>query len=322
MALGVVQQPRLAMLPSDEAWERLSGLDGPAPVLPPWARMLAGPLPLTTARMLELDALHRGGERLDARLRGLVRWAAADANGCAYSKAIAAADLRRAGGLDADLELVATGADRLPLADRTAVAFAREMMRQAYAVTDGEVKQLLDLFGEERLVALVTLLAHASFQDRIFLAANVEIGADGPLPPLTVGLAKPQPPAQAESVAPQAGPNGPVARSGTPFQAQGRSTTPSYDQWLAMQTSLNAQRARSARIRVPSREEVLTRIGDNHPAVWQGGILWSRVCYGYQPELTDGWFACSAAFRQEANLGKVFEQSIFWVVTRSVECFY
>ena len=54
-------------------------------------------MPQTTARMLELDAMHRTGDRLDPRLRGLARWAAADANRCAYAKAVAAADLRRAG---------------------------------------------------------------------------------------------------------------------------------------------------------------------------------------------------------------------------------
>jgi hypothetical protein len=79
---------------------------------------------------------------------------------------------------------------------------------------------------------------------------------------------------------------------------------------------------------VPSREEVLTRIGDNHPAVWQAGILWSRVCYGFQPELTDAWFACAMAFRQELAkaepmvMDPIFQQSIFWVVTRSQQCFY
>jgi hypothetical protein len=73
---------------------------------------------------------------------------------------------------------------------------------------------------------------------------------------------------------------------------------------------------------VPSREEVLKRIGENHPAAWQADILWSRVCYGHQPELTDAWFACAAAFRQEAGLDRVFEQCMFWVVTQSLQCFY
>jgi hypothetical protein len=65
---------------------------------------------------------------------------------------------------------------------------------------------------------------------------------------------------------------------------------------------------------------MLKRLGENHPAAWQAGIHWSRVCYGFQPELTDAWFACVAAFRQEAKMDRVF--SIFWVVTQSLQCFY
>jgi hypothetical protein len=67
---------------------------------------------------------------------------------------------------------------------------------------------------------------------------------------------------------------------------------------------------------------VLKRIGDKHLAAWQTGILWSRVCYGYQPELTDAWFDCAMAFREEARLDRVFVQCIFWVVTQSLQCFY
>ena len=62
--------------------------------------------------------------------------------------------------------------------------------------------------------------------------------------------------------------------------------------------------------------------GANHPAGWQAGILWSRVCYGFQPELTDAWFACAAAFRQETGQDPVFGQHIFWIVTQSLKCFY
>jgi AhpD family alkylhydroperoxidase len=304
---------RLPMLRNEEAWKRLPGAPETVQPLPAWARMLAGPLPLTTARMLELDALHRTGDRLDPRLRGLVRWAAADANRCDYAKAVAAADLRRAGLSEAELQAVTAKASRLSAAERAAVAFARKMMRQAHAVTDDEVKQLLQFFGEERLVALVALLAHASFQDRIFLAANVQGEAGEPLPPLTVEFAKPKPKAPASGTAPAA-----KARNGTPA-AKG---TAAGAEWLGLQQSLDKQRTRVGRIRVPSREEVLKRIGDKHPAGWQAGILWSRVCYGFQPELTDAWFACAAAFRQEARLDRVFEQSVFWVVTQSLQCFY
>jgi hypothetical protein len=258
--------------------------------------------------MLELDALHRTGNRLDPRLRGLVRWAAADANHCDYAKAVAAADLHRAGMTPTEVQALTGDASRLSAAERAAAAFARKMMREAQAVTDEEVQQLLQFFGEERLVALVALVAHASFQDRIFLAANVQVEPGGPLPPLAVSFGRPKPQA-----------TGAVAATETTAATTGAAAG---TDWLALQEGLDRQRARSGRIRVPSRKEMLDRIGQGHPGAWQADILWSRVCYSYQPELTDAWFACAAAFRQEAHLDRVFEQSIFWVVTRSLQCFY
>jgi alkylhydroperoxidase family enzyme len=296
---------RLPMLDNEQAWKRLPGAPATVEPLPAWARMLAGPMPLTTARMLELDALHRTGNRLDPRLCGLARWAAADANGCEYARAAAVADLRRAGLGAAEVPALTGEASRLSPEERATAAFARKMMRAAHAVTDEDVKQLLQFFGEERVVALVALLAHASFQDRILLATRAQVEPGGPLPPLTASFARPKPPAAPSAQTAAVTTN---AAAGT--------------EWLALQQALDQQRARAGRIRVPSREEVLKRIGADHPAAWQAGILWSRVCYGFQPELTDAWFACAAAFRQEAKLDRVFEQSIFWVVTRSLQCFY
>ncbi|MHB1421969.1 MAG: carboxymuconolactone decarboxylase family protein [Gemmataceae bacterium] len=262
--------------------------------------------------MLELDALHRSGNRLEPRLRGLVRWAAADANHCDYAKAIAAADLRRAG-VDADeLQSLIGDSKRLSPEERAATAFARKMMRQAHAVTDAEMKQLLEFFGEERAVALVALLAHASFQDRIFLAAKVQVEPEGLLPPLMVRFAKPQ-----TKPSKSASPSLTLpARAADANHAGGRK------EWIALQEGMNRQKARPGRIRVPSKEEVRKRLGDGHPGLWQSDILWSRVCYGNQPELTDAWFACAAAFRQEAGLDRLLEQSLFWIVTRSLQCFY
>jgi alkylhydroperoxidase family enzyme len=300
---------RLPMLENDQAWKRLPGAPAAAQPLPAWARMLAGPMPLTTVRMLELDALHRTGPRLEPRLRGLARWAAADANGCDYAKAVAAADLHRAGVSHAELQALGGGTTHLSPAEQAAVAFARKMMREAHAVTDEEVKQLLHLLGEEQVVALVALLAHASFQDRIFLATRVQVEPGGPLPPLAVSFAKPKPPSP-----PATAPAVPAAAATT--------GAPAGAEWLGLQERMDQQHSRPGRIRVPSREEVLKRIGADHPAAWQAGILWSRVCYGFQPELTDAWFACAAAFRQEAKLDPVFGQRIFWVVTRSMQCFY
>jgi len=51
-------------------------------------------------------------------------------------------------------------------------------------------------------------------------------------------------------------------------------------------------------------------------------IKWSLVCMGYQPELAAAWSACTKAFGEEAKQDRVFEESLFWVVTRSLQCFY
>lgn len=305
--------PRMPVLPNAEAWQRLPSAPEKERPLPAWARMLAGPMPLTTARMLELDAMHRGGDRLDARLRCLVRWAAADANGCDYSKAVAAGDLRRARNADADIADLLGRPEELPELDRAAVAFARKMMLEAHAVTDEEVAHILKLAGEERTVALVTLLAHASFQDRVLLALGVPSKGAGDVPPVYVLFGRPEPPK--------------TEKPRTPAPEPERDTRPTDEpavttEWLRLRQGLVRQRERVSRIRVPSKEEVLARIGTEHPAAWQSDIIWSRVCYGYQPELTQAWFDCASAFRAEARISPGLQNDLFWVVTHSNKCFY
>jgi hypothetical protein len=163
------------------------------------------------------------------------------------------------------------------------------------------------------VVALVALLAHASFQDLILLAANVRAEPGEPLPPLMVQFAKPQ-------AKPSHG-TGPVAAK-TAQSTGDENGHGGSGEWIALQVEVNRQKARTGRIRVPSKEEVRKRLGDGHPGLWQADINWSRVCYGNQPELTDAWFATAAAFRQEAGFDPIFSQSLFWIVTRSLQCFY
>src|SRR5262245_8447665 len=75
--------PRFPAASAEEAWSRLPLA---APPLPAWARTLAGPLPRTTAAMLELDHLHRAKSPLGPVLAGKMRWMAADAIGCEYGR--------------------------------------------------------------------------------------------------------------------------------------------------------------------------------------------------------------------------------------------
>jgi len=308
-ALHAGSAPRLPVLPNEEAWKRLPGAAPFPQQLPAWARQLAGRMPTTTARMLELDALHRSGDRLDARLRSLVRWSAADALGCEYSKATATADLRRARNADADIAAIIASPNGLPALDRAAVAFARKMILEAHAVTDGEVKQLIELGGEERTMALVALIAHASFQDRVILALQPPAEPKQGTAPLAGRFARPPAPKPTPPKSPPK-PESPPDVSVTP-------------NWVGLQRELDEQRARPGRIRVPTQEQVLARIGDQHPGKWQNDILWSRVAYGYQPELTDAWFETVGAVRQDTPpMSPIFGNSVFWVVTQATKCFY
>jgi hypothetical protein len=303
--MNVSSTSRLPVLSQSEAWQRLHGAPEEAQTLPVWARMLVGQLPLTTARLLELDALHRTGERLDHRLRTLTRWSAADANECAYGKAQATADFARSGARG-DLVELTNYPERLSRTERAGVEFARKMMTAAYSVTDTEVTQLLDLLGEERLVALVLLLAHASYQDRIFLALDAQEEADVP-PPITTQFARSRPAAPANAA---------------PALSEPTGESVVVPKWQQQRAELEKQKSLRGRIRIPAKVEMLARIGEGNPLAWQAGLAWIRVCYTFQPELTDAWFACTGAFRQETDLNMVFQNSIFWVITEALQCFY
>jgi alkylhydroperoxidase family enzyme len=306
VAVAADPSPRLPLLSNDEAWKKLPDAPEKAEPLPAWARATAGWQPITTARMLELDAAHRTGERLDGRFRAVVRWAAADANRCGYTKAMAAADYDRAAGHAAELAVLMKNPDKLPEVDRLGAAFARKMMLEADKVTDAEVKALLTLIGDERMVALVALLAHASFQDRVILALNVAPESGGVPAPITVKFGRPKGTSHGKPADPP----------------ELKAKTEPTSEWTQARKHLDEQKKRPGRIAVPTAEAVEKRMGKEHPGLWQNGILWSRVCYGHQPQLTDAWFDTANAFRQEAGMDGVTGNSIFWVVTDAVDCFY
>jgi alkylhydroperoxidase family enzyme len=310
---------RVPLLSDEEAWKRLPAvLSGGGQPMPSWARALARSLPRTTAAMLDLDRIHRTRSPLGPLLRGKMRWVAAQANHCEYSMRHAEADLRRAGLDEAGLSSL-KGDNRadLPEPERAALAFAHRMTEDAAEVTDDEVARLIAQHGESKVVAMVLLLAYANFQDRLLLALGVPIEAGGPLPPPEVRFNwKADPPA----VPPRQQPTGRPApkepeRIDDPF-------------WLSMefddlQGRLTEQRSRPSRIRVPSWEEALRVMP---PEITRPKkpirIRWSLVTMGYQPELAAAWSACTRAFGEEAKQDQVFEESLFWIVTRTIHCFY
>jgi hypothetical protein len=307
------------VLSNDEAWKRLPGAPAAAEPLPAWARMLADPLPQATALMLNLDSLHRAGDRLDPKLRAKLRWVAADANWCASARSAAAADYRRAGGDATELPARAGDFAGLPEGERVALTFARKLTVRGASVTDDDVKRVIERYGDRQVVAMVALVAHACFQDRIILALGPPPEADGPLPPVRARFphartpAGPPPKPQASS-APAATASGAVGASPDP-EWRGKS----FDE---LQQELERQRARPARIRIPPWEEVRTRLAPDSWGLRWPRVLWNHVCYGHQPELTDAWFDCVDAFRQETGMDRLLQQDLFWVVTRATDCFY
>jgi alkylhydroperoxidase family enzyme len=309
---------RVPLLNEQEAWQCLpAAQSGYGGTLPLWARALARSLPRTTAAMLELDYKHRTRSPLDPILRAKMHLVAARANQSPYGVAYAEADLRRAG-LDASgLKQLAADPPALAEPGRSALEFARKMSLDASTVTDMEVAHLMALHGEEKVAAMVLLLAYANFQDRLLLALGIPVEPGGPLEPLPVKFGRISPP---PLVPPRALPRSKDLPSVPERVAD--------SDWLALDVNalknqLEGQKSRPGRIRVPAWDEVVTRLPAGYPFPKRPlRIQWSLVCLGYQPELATAWSACTRAFGEEANQDRVFEESLFWVVTRTIHCFY
>ena len=262
--------------------------------------------------------IHRTRSPLGPLLRGKMRWVAADANRCDYSRATAEADLRRAGLDDAGLKALAGDHSGLPDAERAALAFARNMTLAADTVTDGEVARLKADYGEQKLTAMVLLLAYSNFQDRLLLALDLPVEPGGPMPPLEVRFSpEGHGPADPAASRAEGQPPAPPCRIASTTRS---GPTLDFDD---LQKSLSAQRSNAGRIRVPTWDEVKKLLPAGYPPPkFPIRIQWSLVCMGYQPELAAAWSACTNAFREEAKQDRVFEESLFWVVTRTIHCFY
>lgn len=308
----------LPVLSDAAAWRFLpAARSGSGAPLPAWARATARALPRTTAALLDLDRLHRTRSPLGPILRGKMRWVAARANRCDYAMAYAEADLRRAGLDEAGLQCLRGDRAGWPESERRALAFAHQMTVDASRVSDADVARLLAEHGESRVVAMVLLLAYANFQDRLLLALGVSVEPGGPMPPPEIGFD----PKAAQPPVPE---RRRFEDRPVPKEPE-RIDDPS---WLSMDFGdlkgrLDGQMARSSRIRVPSWEEVLRAMPADYPRPPKPiRIRWSLVTMGYQPELAAAWSACTRAFGQEAKQDRVFEESLFWIVTRTIHCFY
>ncbi len=291
-----------APLESSEAWSLLPGATAPAKRLPNWARMLAKSMPRATSAMLRLDALTRTTPSLSPRLRCLVRLAVAEANHSEYGRAIALTDLKEwtgAGGIDPA---------KLAGAEKQVWDFCHQLALEAQYTTDQQVKNLLAEFSEPQVVAMVLMVAHGSFQDRLFLTLRpaVETEGGGVPPPVLASfdLRSPQPPAKkpGDKASTATPPGKPPGSDGRKYENLG----PSDPLWAGKQLNdlmqgMEKQKGRKGRIRIPDWKEVEPRLDATSSLRKWPRVAWGLVAFGGQPEMADAWFTCVEMFRLDGQ---------------------
>ena len=305
--------PPLRPVSDEAAWERLQPK---APPLPAWARSLVTALPKTTGAMLDLDRIHRAENPLGAVLAAKLRWLAADTLGCEAAKRSTEADLKRAGLTDAEVDEF-TLATRPTAAEKPLFLFARKLSRAAYTVTDAEFAAVLKAHGPEKTCAVVHTLAFANFHFRILQALGIPADADPTLPPLTIAF---DPALRAKVESPARPAWATLAAAKQPRVPALHRWTDDDDELPDVFAAMDRQKERKPRIPLPDKAKFADL---PPPAKFQAeNIAWMTVSQGYQPKMTEAWFLALRAFQSEAKFDRVFSNSVFWVVTRTNECFY
>ena len=306
------------LLDQESSWQHLPNvIAGGGQPLPNWVRGVVEHLPRTAASMLQLDFAQRTLSPLDPVLRGKLRWAVAHANRCAYSEASALADLRRAGVDSAALGVLQGDVAGQPSADREPLEFARLLTVAAPTIPDDMFERLHVRFGDKQVAAMVLLAAYGNFQDRIVLGLNLPLEEGGPLPPLDVRFVE-----GALQVAPLMPAHVPlqplIGSDSSPVVVDDAWAAVSYD---TLQSRLEQQRDRKPRLPVPAWDEVRKNLP---PAMASKPtrIIWNLVGSGYVPELAVPWSIATRTMWAEFQPDRVFEESLFWIQTRSVGCNY
>ncbi len=307
------------LLSDAEAWQKMpSATTGGGQPLPSAIKVLAGYAPRTAAALLTLDEVQRNRSPLAPVLRAKMRWVIAHANHCPYSMAYAAFDGQRHGARPEEFASLAEGPASWPEADRAALQFAWQLTVDAPEATDEQFAALVAKYGPQQVAAMVLLAAYGNFQDRLALALRLPLEPNGPLAPLVVKFAAD--PKQLEF--PPHGksqPAQPLAENLQPTSIPEGWSELSYD---VLQQRLEKQRQRQARLPVPTWDEVKAKLPPEYPANQPLEIVWMLICLGYIPELAIPWSAMTRTFWGESQQDRIFEESLFWIQTRTIRCNY
>ena len=305
-------------LPTDaETWAKLpkAAIGQNAP-LPNWAKAVVTHLPRTAAAMLELDLAHRTKSPLDPILRAKMRWVVAKANRCEYAQATALADLRRLDG-NVTVKVLTGDPAAWPEEDREPLEFARLLTVAAPTIKDELFVSLRKTHGDKQVASMVLLAAYGNYQDRLLLGLNIPLEVGGPMAPVNVKFV---------DGALQVAPILPDQKDSPKLLKNGKAVVPPDEEWGKisyddLQARLEKQRDRKPRLPIPTWEETKK----NLPLVAQSRptrIVWSLVCNGYAPELAIPWNISTRTMWAESLQDRVFEESLFWIQTRSIQCNY
>jgi alkylhydroperoxidase family enzyme len=306
------------LLPSnEETWEKLPKANrGAGRPLPSWAKAVAVHLPRTAAAMLVLDHTHRTKSPIDPVLWAKMRWVIARENRCSYSQAYAIADLKRAGGAS-EVSVLTGPPEKWPESDREPLEFARLMTVDAPSIPDDLFQALRDRYGERVVAAMVLLAAYGNFLDRVVLGLHLPLEKDGPYSPLDVAFVD-----GALQVAPvMPAQDGLPAPNGDGQNVVARTTEWSKISFDELQTRLERQRSRQPRLPVPKWEDIQGKLPPamaTHPT----RIAWSLTAYGYAVELQVPWQIATRTMWSELPGDRIFEESLFWIQTRAIQCNY
>jgi alkylhydroperoxidase family enzyme len=277
-------------------------------------------MPRTTAALLRLDFVHRTLSPLDRKLRAQMRWIVAHANRCSYAEANAAFDAARAGLGPQELDALRRGDySHKSRVEKRALDFAHKMTVNSAAVTDAEFAVLVKEFGERETAAMVLLSAYANFHDRLLLCLGSTLEPDGPRSPLGVvftadpaGTKMPRPSPSLASALPK--PTGKDLVEDDPDW-----TSLTYEM---LQERLDDEKRKPTRLPIPGWEDVERGLAKGF--MRPNRIVWNQVCLGYVPELAPAWETLMRANAGEMRkkIDRVFGISLFWVVTRAIDCPY
>jgi alkylhydroperoxidase family enzyme len=307
-----------------ECWHKLpKTADGKTPALPSWIRMVAKEMPKTAAAFLELDLAQRTAGPVEPTLRAAMRWAAANANSCQYTKSIAEADALRSG-VNQDKWKSLTEGDGSLWSDqeKAAIEFAIGMTLDSDAVTDKQFSDLVSMFDERIVAAMVLHLAYANFQDRLILCLGVKLEEGEPLAPVDVQFS-------ADSLVQKtlAPPPNPPKEIGTPdaipqdiIQEKEAFTWLPYED---LQNRLLIQKTRKTRLRIPDWQEFADKLPKGLMPM-ASDIVWYKIAFGYAHELALPFetYMRTAGSEIATNWDRPFGNCLFWMVTDAIKCPY